>query len=244
MDDSGPQINRTLFLAFKKLNNLSFNEEFFEQAAEISTQYNYEEWLSFLKKFEMNVSFSPKGLSKLKEYKREEVPTVAGLTMLENAVIGNFPQGGSSLVKDYEELITLSEESDLSLAGELIEPRDVEFEVEGEQLQPGNETKIDDTEVLNLLQADGSQEEIIKDARYKKGLVVHGPPGTGKSQVIVNLITDALQQEKKILVVCQKRAALDVVYQRIDGLGLSNHVALVHDEKMIGKNCTQKLALF
>src|SRR4051795_9245541 len=86
-------------------------------------------------------------------------------------------------------------------------------------------------DILNLLQADGSQEEIIKEARYKKGIVVHGPPGTGKSQVIVNLITDALQQEKKVLVVCQKRAALDVVYQRLDGLGLSNHVALVHDEK-------------
>jgi hypothetical protein len=49
--------------------------------------------------------------------------------------------------------------------------------------------------------------------------------------VIVNLITDALQQQKKVLVVCQKRAALDVVYQRLDGLGLSNNVALVHDEK-------------
>jgi superfamily I DNA and/or RNA helicase/very-short-patch-repair endonuclease len=231
MDDAGPQINRTLFLAFKKLNNLSFNEEFFEQAAEISTQYNYEEWLSFLKKYEMNVSFTPKGLTKLREYRKEEVPTVAGFTLLENAVIGNFPQGGSSLVKDYEELITLSEDSDLSLAGELIEPKDVDFDSDGDQLQTENENNINHTEVLNLLQADGSQEEIIKEARYKKGIVVHGPPGTGKSQVIVNLITDALQQEKKILVVCQKRAALDVVYQRLDGLGLSNHVALVHDEK-------------
>jgi superfamily I DNA and/or RNA helicase/very-short-patch-repair endonuclease len=230
LDDSGPQINRTLFLAFKKLNNLSFNEDFFEQAAEISTKYNYEEWLVFLKKYEMNVSFSPKGLTKLKEYRKEEVPAVAGLTMIEHAVIGNFPQGGSSLVKDYEELIILSEDSDLSLAGELIEPRDVEFEADGEQLKPNNETNSN-TEILNLLQADGSQEEIIKEARYKKGLVVHGPPGTGKSQVIVNLITDALQHKKKILVVCQKRAALDVVYQRLEGLGLSNHVALVHDEK-------------
>ncbi|MED4205736.1 AAA domain-containing protein [Neobacillus mesonae] len=62
-------------------------------------------------------------------------------------------------------------------------------------------------------------------------MVVHGPPGTGKSQVIVNLVTDALYQDKKILVVCQKRAALDVVYQRLDSLGLSNYTALIHDEK-------------
>ena len=78
---------------------------------------------------------------------------------------------------------------------------------------------------------DGSQEEILNEARYQKGLVVHGPPGTGKSQVIVNLITDALHQKKKILVVCQKRAALDVIYQRLDSLSLSGNVALIHDEK-------------
>ena len=88
-----------------------------------------------------------------------------------------------------------------------------------------------DLDILTLLQADGSQEEILKEARFRKGLVVHGPPGTGKSQVIVNLIADALHQEKKVLVVCKKPAALDVVYQRLDSLGLSNHVALVHDEK-------------
>ena len=97
-------------------------------------------------------------------------------------------------------------------------------------------------DILNLLQADGSQEEILKEARYKKGIVVHGPPGTGKSQVIVNLITDAIYQEKKVLVVCQKRAALDVVYQRLESLGLSNHVALVHDEKNDRKHLYSKIS--
>ncbi|WP_235846845.1 AAA domain-containing protein [Neobacillus soli] len=231
IDDGGAQINRTLFLAFKKLNNQTFSEDFFEQAAEISTKYNFEEWLSFLKKHEMNVAFTPQGITKLKEYRKEEVPGVANFTLLEHAVIGNFPQGGSSLVKDYEELIVLSEESDLSLAGELIEPQDIEVDTGSDQLEIEKANHLDNFDILNLLQADGSQEEIIKEARYKKGMVVHGPPGTGKSQVIVNLITDALQQEKKVLIVCQKRAALDVVYQRLDGLGLSNHVALVHDEK-------------
>jgi very-short-patch-repair endonuclease len=232
IEDDDPQINRTLFLAFKKLNNLNFTEEFFEQAAEMANNYNYDDWVNFLISYEIKVSFSPQGLMKLTEYKKEEEPKALRLTLLENAVIGNFPQGGSSLVKDYEDLIVLSEESDLSLAGELIEPLDQAFEEDGNQVKVENvDVQDKELEILNLLQADGSQEEIIKEARYKKGIVVHGPPGTGKSQVIVNLITDALQQEKKVLVVCQKRAALDVVFQRLDGLGLSNHVALVHDEK-------------
>src|SRR3954470_16431184 len=70
IDEGGPQINRTLFLAFKKLNNLSFTEEFFDQAGEISTHYNYDEWLSFLKEHEMNVAFTPQGITQLKEYRK------------------------------------------------------------------------------------------------------------------------------------------------------------------------------
>ncbi|PLS09636.1 AAA domain-containing protein [Neobacillus cucumis] len=241
LEEDGPQINRTLFLAFKKLNNLSFTEDFFEKAADIAAHYNINEWVSLLKDHEMNVSYISKGLSKLMEYKKEDEPEVAGLTLLEYAVIGNFPQGGSSLVKDYDELISLSEDSHLSLAGELIEPLD-DIEADGDKLEQGGLAQQEDVEILNLLQADGSQEEIMKEARYKRGIVVHGPPGTGKSQVIVNLITDALQQQKKILVVCQKRAALDVVYQRLDGVGLSNHVALVHDEKNDRKNLYAKVA--
>ncbi|MCM2532785.1 DUF4011 domain-containing protein [Neobacillus pocheonensis] len=241
LEEGGLQINRTLFLAIKKLNNLSFTEDFFEQAAEAAGKYNYEEWLSFLKGFEINVSFTAQGITPLKEYKKEDIPEVANFALLEHAIIGNFPQGGSSLVKDYDELIERSEESDLSLAGELIAPQDTVIDTleDTETIETDNTNQ--NLDILNLLQADGSQEEILKEARFKKGLVVHGPPGTGKSQVIVNLITDAINQDKRVLVVCQKRAALDVVYQRLDSLGLSNHVALVQDEKQDRKKLYTKL---
>ncbi|MBS4215012.1 AAA domain-containing protein [Neobacillus rhizophilus] len=240
-DEGEPQINRTLFLAFKKMNNLNFSEEFFDQAAEMAAEYDFEKWLSFLKQYEMNVSFTSKGITKLKEYKKDEVPPVVNLTLLENAIIGNFPQGGSSLVKDYEELIELSEDSDLSLAGDLIDPKDIDHDNKQDDFTDEAVNDSENPEILNLLQTDGSQEEILKEARYKKGLVVHGPPGTGKSQVIVNLVTDALYQEKKVLIVCQKRAALDVVFQRLDSLGLSRYVALVHDEKNDRKNLYPKV---
>jgi len=241
VEDTGPQLNRTLFLAFKKLNNIDFTEAFFEEAGEIARTHDLEAWRSFFQKHEIHFSFSPTGLSKLTEYKRDEIPEVNGMMMLEHAIIGNFPQGSSSLVKDYDALIELSEKSNASLVDELIDPDAFETGEESDRERENDPTR-EEIEILNLLDTDGSQEEILKEARYKKGLVVHGPPGTGKSQVIVNLITDALNRKKKVLVVCQKRAALDVVYQRLDGLGLTNHIALVHDEKNDRKPLYHKIS--
>ena len=194
----------------------------------------------------MKVKFTETDLSRLKEYKAGDIPEVANLTLLENAVIGDFPQGGSSIVRDYDELINLSETSSLSLVGEMINPEhDLVYEAGVLSSGIEEDEQISDKEdILNLLQSDGSQEEILREARHQKGLVVHGPPGTGKSQVIVNLITDALHRKKKVLVVCQKRAALDVVYQRMSILGLSDHVALVHDEKMTVRHYTKRFQTF
>jgi very-short-patch-repair endonuclease len=243
LDEGEPQINRTLFLAFKKFNNLMFTEQFFEEASELSTTLDYEKWVRFLKDHDLQVAFSPKGITKLTQYKTEDIPPITNLAMIENAVVGHFPQGSTSLVKDYDLLIEKTEEGNgLALAGELINPEENGSGEETESDELDTEDRDDDISILNLLQADGSQEEILKEARFRKGLVVHGPPGTGKSQVIVNLITDAMQRQKKILVVCEKRAALDVVYQRLDSLGLSNHVALVHDEKQDRKKLYTKLS--
>lgn len=242
-EEGGPQLNRTLFLALKKLNKLGFSEEIFEEAVSVANSMNISEVLAFLERHQLKVHYTKTGLRRLKEYKSGEVPEIANLTLLENAVIGDFPQGGSAIVRDYDELINLSEIQSLSLVEEMIRPDDNISPDSGVlvDFSEPNERKSSKDDILNLLQTDGSQEEILREARHQRGLVVHGPPGTGKSQVIVNLITDALHRKKKILVVCQKRAALDVVYQRMDSLGLSDHVALVHDEKVDRKLLYQKI---
>ncbi|PYY29709.1 Uncharacterized protein PIL02S_01909 [Paenibacillus illinoisensis] len=244
LEEGGPQLNRTLFLALKKLHQLGFSEEIFEEAISVASSMNFTEILSFLEKHQLKVHYSPTGLTRLKEYKSSDIPEVANLTLLEHAVIGDFPQGGSAIVRDYDELIQLNESSSLALVGEMIDFKNNGSTDEGmlrNPLEEPNEQVDIKGDILNLLQTDGSQEEIIREARFQKGLVVHGPPGTGKSQVIVNLITDALHRKKKVLVVCQKRAALDVVYQRMSTLGLSDHIALVHDENMDRKQLYQKI---
>lgn len=77
--------------------------------------------------------------------------------------------------------------------------------------------------------ADFSQEQVVWRSRCEPGLVVHGPPGTGKSQTIVNIIADALAHDRTVLMVCQKQAATRVVMARLKAAGLDELCAEVHD---------------
>ncbi|EGA88422.1 Superfamily I DNA and RNA helicase and helicase subunits-like protein [Planococcus donghaensis MPA1U2] len=228
-DEGEPILNRTLFLAFKKIDQLRFSEEWMDEAQEVASKGDAE-IQAFLERFQLAVTQVSARYVPLKEYKTDEIPLKSQLELTKNAIIGHFPQGSSSLVRDYDQLIDLSETSNLSLVGDLLNPENATIMESDWDAQKTEPEDIREFNRLYLLNTDGSQEEILKEARYKKGLAVHGPPGTGKSQVIVNLITDALHQKKRILVVCQKRAALDVVYQRLHSLDLTGYTALVHDE--------------
>lgn len=70
------------------------------------------------------------------------------------------------------------------------------------------------------MDADSSQFSVLVDIASGKDLAVEGPPGTGKSQTIVNAITAAVAAGKKVLFVAQKKAALDVVKSRLEAVGL------------------------
>ena len=65
---------------------------------------------------------------------------------------------------------------------------------------------------------DYAQENALSVINKQDNVVIYGPPGTGKSQTIVNIISDALCKGKRVLVVSQKRAALDVVFSRLGKL--------------------------
>lgn len=77
--------------------------------------------------------------------------------------------------------------------------------------------------------SDPSQESAVLQARQGPGLLIEGPPGTGKSQTIVNIIGDAIGRRKSLLVVCQKHAALEVVQKRLVAEGLGDRIIMVND---------------
>lgn len=77
--------------------------------------------------------------------------------------------------------------------------------------------------------SDPSQEAAVLQARHAPGLLVEGPPGTGKSQTIVNMVGDAIGRRQSMLIVCQKHAALEVVHKRLVAEGLGDRVIMLND---------------
>ncbi|TGS09815.1 DUF4011 domain-containing protein [Mesorhizobium sp. M2E.F.Ca.ET.209.01.1.1] len=79
--------------------------------------------------------------------------------------------------------------------------------------------------------ADGSQCEALQTALDGRNLVIEGPPGTGKSQTITNLVAAALARGKTVLFVAEKLAALEVVRRRMRELGLGDFCLELHSHK-------------
>ena len=82
-----------------------------------------------------------------------------------------------------------------------------------------------------IYDADSSQHSAIIDALDGKNLVINGPPGTGKSQTITNIVATAMAQGKKVLFVSEKLAALEVVRRRLDAAGLGHFCLELHSHK-------------
>ncbi|MGM0407920.1 MAG: DUF3320 domain-containing protein [Bacteroidota bacterium] len=87
------------------------------------------------------------------------------------------------------------------------------------------------SEIALPISADSSQLEAICAAVQDKSFILHGPPGTGKSQTITNIIANALYQGKKVLFVAEKMAALSVVQKRLTDIGLDPFCLELHSNK-------------
>jgi hypothetical protein len=87
------------------------------------------------------------------------------------------------------------------------------------------------SEMLHIVDADSSQTLAIHEARRGRDLVIRGPPGTGKSQTIANIIASAVADGKTLLFVAEKMAALDVVKRRLDQAGVGDACLELHSNK-------------
>ncbi|HEX4344258.1 MAG TPA: DUF4011 domain-containing protein, partial [Solirubrobacteraceae bacterium] len=88
---------------------------------------------------------------------------------------------------------------------------------------------------------DGTQLTAVSLAAAGRSFVIEGPPGTGKSQTITNLIANALAADKTILFVAEKQAALDVVRRRLDDVGLGELCLDLHGKAQTSDNIRKQL---
>ncbi len=101
--------------------------------------------------------------------------------------------------------------------------------------------KLSSQNVYHVMDADSSQIAVIEDIKKGKNLVVEGPPGTGKSQTITNAIAELLAGGKRVLFVSEKMAALEVVKNRLDQVGLGDFCLELHSHKSNKREVLQEL---
>jgi hypothetical protein len=238
--------NKTFLLAYAFYNQFKANEELLEETFEDidsdSTVFRTRLY-QLLQQHEIEINFNADNyrdeltaFTTIKRDEFEETHKNGELKLFPNAVLGIFPQAGSNLVPDYLQLIDNTNFQDLegffhARTTEDARPSSLNF------LQLVKEEKMHPVFPLDIW-----QENAMKAAKLGHSFVVQGPPGTGKSQLICNLISDAIAMGKRVLVVCQKRVALDVVYQRMSAHLLGEYIALVHDFKTDRKPIYAKVA--
>ena len=110
---------------------------------------------------------------------------------------------------------------------------------EAEDMVPGE--KVPEDGVFLPLSADASQLYAIEAASRGESFVLHGPPGTGKSQTITALIANALAQGRTVLFVAEKMAALEVVEKRLDAIGIGAFCLELHSNKSKKRDVLEQL---
>jgi very-short-patch-repair endonuclease len=150
---------------------------------------------------------------------------IPGFRIEPRQVIGTFTYAKLPMVRDMESATELLLDSDLvaAIAGD---PDAQELVSADPDPEPVGDAPEDDYTVLD---ADSSQRSAIEVVLSGRSLVIHGPPGTGKSQTIANLIATLIARGRKVLFVAEKRAAIDAVYSRLAAAGLSDVVLDIHE---------------
>lgn len=224
--DSAPIFNQNFLLAYAHYNQLPADEnllnfdfsDFPKEALEFRTKL-YE----LLKESSLQLNFNQQlfedKIIPFRSFTKAEMEAQfkpGELKLFPEAVLGIFPQEGSYLMADYDELL---QKTELTSFEDL-------FKTEVEGSSPVGNLEQNTFAVFDL---DAPQELVLQEVKRGHSVVVQGPPGTGKSQLICNLVTDFVARGKTVWVVCQKRAALDVVYNRLASKGFGNFAAVVHD---------------
>jgi very-short-patch-repair endonuclease len=158
----------------------------------------------------------------------KEAGSVPGFAIEPRHVLGNFSYAKMPMVGDLQKNL------DAMIAHEVIAAIAGDSESQsrlagpGRPVDPRHVDRIAPSDECLVLDADSSQSYAINAAVAGQSLVVSGPPGTGKSQTIANLIATLVARGKSVLFVAEKRAAISAVLGRLSSVGLDDLVLDLH----------------
>ncbi len=244
--DESISLNRSFLLAYSHFNQIKINDDLLETSFDDFSKESLvfrTQLYELLKNSPVEINFNQDNFTEqLTDFQKftksdlEQLEHNGELKLFPQAVLGIFPQAGSYLVPDYTAPPAPDGGAILSL------PMVNLFKSEESVAPPsGAEGAVREENSFLPFSIDASQERAIQHVKSGQSLVVQGPPGTGKSQLIANLVADFTSRGKKVLVVCQKRVALDTVYQRLEKAQMTDFVALIHDFKNDRKSLFEKI---
>jgi very-short-patch-repair endonuclease len=171
----------------------------------------------------------PWELEETYEWIREQARQVPGFRVDSRLVLANFAYAKLSMVTDLDGALDelVAHELIAALAGDEQSRAAIRAQGPGPEAIPGPD-RVPLADEFLVLDADSSQNYAINAVLAGQSLIVKGPPGTGKSQTIANLIASLIARGRKVLFVAEKRAAIDAVTKRLRQQKLGDLVLDLH----------------
>ncbi|MGL4343324.1 MAG: AAA domain-containing protein [Metamycoplasmataceae bacterium] len=143
----------------------------------------------------------------IKEDSKNIIDNYPTLRVEASTVLGIFEPGGSALKQDLEKIIELN-----------ADPFESQMEGNFKSIKYYEDKIIKESDILEINRPLNIFQKYAVASSLQQSTLIYGPPGTGKSEVIANIISNALIKGKNVLMVSEKKAALDVLTSRINSL--------------------------
>ncbi|SFJ67297.1 AAA domain-containing protein [Bosea sp. OK403] len=172
---------------------------------------------------------------------RQAVRDVPGMEVIDDAALSTFSFAKYLMWKDLVERTDALRQN--RVVRHLIDTPEQAFAATDEGFVEERELdrRYAPADIVSVLPADSSQIAASVAAAEGRDFVIIGPPGTGKSQTIANMIANCLANGKTVLFVAEKTAALNVVHRRLKGRGLGDHCLELHSNKADRKSFLAQL---
>ena len=173
---------------------------------------------------------------------RSVIAEQPGFEVVEELVVGSFSFAKYLMWKDLKDRMDVLKEN--PFVKHLVDnPQDVYKQESSFVPIEKVDQKIDPEKVFTPLNCDSSQLVAVEASGRSQDFVLEGPPGTGKSETIANMICHNLALGRKVLFVAEKMAALHVVYRRMEKVGLDHLCLELHSNKANKKAVLEQLKL-